>query len=146
VVSKRRASRYQPGRRSPDWLKIHHRSTQTAVVGGWRPQTGTTARIGALLLGLPDADGGLTFIGRAGSGLTAPMAADLKRALAPLERASSPFRDALPRIDAAGAVWVEPQVCVEVRHLGHGGGGRLRQPVLRGLRADVSPEELRREP
>jgi bifunctional non-homologous end joining protein LigD len=63
-----------------------------------------------------------------------------------LERASSPFRDALPRIDAAGAVWVEPQVCVEVRHLGHGGGGRLRQPVLRGLRADVSPEELRREP
>jgi bifunctional non-homologous end joining protein LigD len=41
---------------------------------------------------------------------------------------------------------VDPQVCMEVRHLGHGAAGRLRQPVLRGLRTDVSPEELRREP
>jgi bifunctional non-homologous end joining protein LigD len=146
IVSKRLSSRYQPGRRSPDWLKLHHRSTQTAVIGGWRPQTGTTARIGSLLLGLPDGAGGLAFIGRAGSGLTASMAAELTRVLTPLRRTSSPFDTALPRVDSAGAVWVDPQVCMEVRHLGHGGNGRLRQPVLRGLRTDVSPEELRREP
>jgi bifunctional non-homologous end joining protein LigD len=146
VVSKRRSSRYQPGRRSPDWLKVLHRSTQTAVIGGWRPQTGTSARIGSLLLGLPDAHGGLVFIGRAGSGLTAPMEADLKRLLTPLQRDTSPFHDVLPRVDTVGAVWVDPRVCMEVRHLGHGGAGRLRQPVLRGLRTDVSPEELRREP
>lgn len=146
VVSKRRSSRYQPGRRSSDWLKLHHRSTQTAVIGGWRPQTGTTGRIGSLLLGLPDSEGGLVFIGRAGSGLTSTMAADLSRRLSPLQRATSPFHDTLPRADTVGAVWVEPQVCMEVRHLGHGSGGRLRQPVLRGVRTDVSPEELRREP
>jgi bifunctional non-homologous end joining protein LigD len=146
VVSKRRSSRYQPGRRSADWLKLHHRSTQTAVIGGWRPQTGTTRRIGSLLLGLPDDESGLTFIGRAGSGLTSGMAADLTRMLTPLERATSPFHGPLPRADTSGAVWVEPQVCIEVRHLGHGGNGRLRQPVLRGIRSDVSPEELRREP
>jgi bifunctional non-homologous end joining protein LigD len=146
VVSKRRSSRYQPGRRSPDWLKLHHRSTQTAVIGGWRPQTGTTKRIGSLLLGLPDGQGGLVFIGRAGSGLTSGMAADLTRLLTPLQRDRSPFDGPLPRADTTGAVWVEPQVCIEVRHLGHGGNGRLRQPVLRGLRTDVSPEELRREP
>lgn len=146
VVSKRRSSKYQPGRRSPDWLKLHHRSTQTAVVGGWRPQTGTTGRIGSLLLGLPDSGNGLTFIGRAGSGLTSGMGADLTRMLRPLERPSSPFQGDLPRADTAGAIWVEPQVCVEVRHLGHGSNGRLRQPVLRGIRTDVVPEELRREP
>jgi bifunctional non-homologous end joining protein LigD len=146
VVSKRRSSRYQPGRRSPDWLKVPHRSTQTALIGGWRPQTGTSAQIGSLLLGLPGGGGGLAFIGRAGSGLTATMAADLKRLLAPLQRDTSPFDEALPRADIVGAVWVEPAVCMEVRHLGHGGAGRLRQPVLRGIRTDVSAEELRREP
>jgi bifunctional non-homologous end joining protein LigD len=146
VVSKRRSSRYQPGRRSPDWLKMLHRSTQTAVIGGWRPQTGTSTQIGSLLLGLPSGDGRLVFIGRAGSGLTATMAADLKRMLAPLQRETSPFDGVLPREDTAGAVWVEPGVCMEVRHLGHGSAGRLRQPVLRGVRTDVSAEELRREP
>ncbi len=146
VVSKRLSSRYQPGRRSPDWLKLHHRSTQTAVIGGWRPEVGTTSRIGALLLGLPDSDGGLVFIGRAGSGLTTAMAADLTRLLTPLQRSASPFHGGVPRVDATGTVWVEPQVCIEVRHLGHGSGGRLRQPVLRGIRTDVTPEELRREP
>jgi bifunctional non-homologous end joining protein LigD len=146
VVSKRRSSRYQPGRRSPDWLKTLHHSTQTAVIGGWRPQTGTSTHLGSLLLGLPGGDGRLDFIGRAGSGLTATMAADLARLLAPLRREHSPFVGALPHQDVAGAVWVEPAVCVEVRHLGLGGAGRLRQPVLRGLRTDVSIEELRREP
>jgi bifunctional non-homologous end joining protein LigD len=145
VVSKRRSSRYQPGRRSPDWLKVHHRSTQTAVIGGWRPQTGTTSRIGSLLLGLPTATG-LLFIGRAGSGLTSDMADHLTELLGPLQRPTSPFEGALPRADTVGAVWVEPTVCMEVRHLGHGGGGRLRQPVLRGVRTDVSPQELRHEP
>lgn len=146
VVSKRRSSRYQPGRRSPDWQKLHHRSTQTAVVGGWRPQAGTTNRIGSVLLGLPDGEGRLVFIGRAGSGLTSGMAADLKRLLTPLQRGTSPFDGPLPRTDTVGAVWAEPLVCLEVRHLGHGSGGRLRQPVLRGLRTDVTPEELTREP
>jgi bifunctional non-homologous end joining protein LigD len=146
VVSKRRSSRYQPGRRSPDWLKMLHRSTQTAVIGGWRPQTGTSTQIGSLLLGLPSGDGRLVFIGRAGSGLTATMAADLKRMLTPLQRETSPFDGVLPHQDTAGAVWVEPGVCMEVRHLGHGSAGRLRQPVLRGVRTDVSVEELRREP
>jgi bifunctional non-homologous end joining protein LigD len=146
VVSKRLSSRYHPGRRSPDWLKLHHRSTQTAVIGGWRPEVGTSDRIGGLLLGLPASDGGLVFIGRAGSGLTSAMAADLTRVLTPLRRPTSPFHQSVPRADAAGAVWVEPQVCIEVRHLGHGSGGRLRQPVLCGIRTDVPLEELRREP
>jgi bifunctional non-homologous end joining protein LigD len=165
VVSKRLGSRYQPGRRSPDWIKLPHRTTITAVVGGWRPEVGTSSRIGALLLGLPDGSGGLVYLGRAGSGLTRSMAADLARDLAPLRRDTSPFApvdgvaDAprapgsrgaqgapgLPRDDAEGAVWCEPRICVDVRHMGHRDGGRLRQPVLRGRRPDLTPEELRDE-
>ena len=146
VVSKRRSSKYLPGRRSRDWVKRPHRTTQTCVIGGWRPQIGTASTPGSLLVGLPDAEGGLVFMGRVGSGIGPTTAQELTRRLTPLTRATSPFRDAIPRPDAAGARWVEPQLLVEVAHLGHGGQGRLRQPSVKGIRTDLRPEDVRGEP
>ena len=73
------------------------------------------------------------------------MSADLTRVLNPLSRNNSPFSVALDRDDAAGATWVEPVVCVDVRHLGHGANGRLRQPVVRGLRSDLNVRDLHHE-
>ena len=142
VVSKRLGSVYQPGRRSRDWVKVPHRTTQTVVVGGWRPQTGTRSRLASLLVGLPDGAGGLVLLGRVGSGIGGAVSADLTRVLAPLARSSSPFSEPVPREDAAGVTWVEPAVMVDVRHLGHGGSGRLRQPVVRGLRPDLDLADL----
>ena len=162
VVAKRRTSRYHPGVRSPDWVKLAHKHVQTCVVGGWRPEVsaagGPSDRIGALLLGVweggtlepgeDEAGAGrrLRFAGRVGSGLMAAgPQADLVRLLRPLRRETSPFDAAVPREDAATARWVEPQVVVEVRHLGRTEGGRLRQPVFRGIRDDVEPDEVRDE-
>jgi bifunctional non-homologous end joining protein LigD len=160
VVAKRRTSLYRPGTRSSDWLKLAHRRTQACVIGGWRPETSDRNRIGALLLGiwvddLAGADGEadaasaakrLRFAGRVGSGLAATGAqADLHRLLRPLKLARSPFDDTVPREDAVGATWVEPRIVVEVRHLGRTEGGRLRQPVFRGIRTDVDPEDVRDE-
>jgi bifunctional non-homologous end joining protein LigD len=51
----------------------------------------------------------------------------------------------VPREDAATARWTEPEVVVEVRHLGRTEGGRLRQPVFRGIRTDVEPDAVRDE-
>lgn len=145
VVAKRRRSTYQPGRRSPDWVKTAHRLHQVCVVGGWRPETGSPEQIGALLLGMPDGSGGLSFAGRVGSGISRAAAQDLKRLLGPLRLASAPFSTEVPRLDAAGATWCEPAVVVEVRHLGWTAGGRLRQPVFRGVRSDLEPAGVRRE-
>jgi bifunctional non-homologous end joining protein LigD len=161
VVAKLRTSRYRPGSRSSDWLKLAHRRTQSCVIGGWRPEANGSNRIGALLLGVwvedlagRDGAGGnigltakrLRFAGRVGSGLAAAgPQADLHRMLRPLKLASAPFDDVVPREDALGTTWVEPRVVVEVRHLGRTEGGRLRQPVFRGIRADVDPDEVREE-
>lgn len=145
VVAKRRRSTYQPGRRSPDWVKTAHRLHQVCLVGGWRPETGSPEQIGGLLLGMPDGSGGLSFAGRVGSGISRSAGQDLKRLLAPLQRAKPPFGAEVPRLDAAGAIWCEPAVVVEVRHLGWTAGSRLRQPVFRGVRTDVEPAEVRRE-
>ncbi|HEX8767897.1 MAG TPA: non-homologous end-joining DNA ligase [Jatrophihabitans sp.] len=145
VVAKRRGSIYQPGRRSPDWIKTAHRFHQVCLVGGWRPEIGSPEEIGALLLGMPDGAGGLAFAGRVGSGISRSVGQDLKRLLGPLRLARPPFSTAVPRLDAAGASWCEPTVVVEVRHLGWTTGDRLRQPVFRGVRSDLDPAEVRRE-
>jgi bifunctional non-homologous end joining protein LigD len=70
VVSKRRSSRYRPGRRSPDWLKFPHRESRSVVIGGWRLENGSDRRLGAVLVGRP-ATHGLAYLGRVGSGLAA---------------------------------------------------------------------------
>jgi bifunctional non-homologous end joining protein LigD len=145
VVAKRRRSVYQPGRRSPDWIKTAHRFHQVCVVGGWRPEIGSPELIGALLLGMPDGSGGLSFAGRVGSGISRAAGQDLKRLLGPLRRTDSPFNAAIPRVDAIGAAWCEPAVVIEVRHLGWTNGNRLRQPVFRGVRTDLDLAEVRRE-
>jgi len=145
VVAKRRDSVYRPGVRNSDWFKLAHRRTQSAVIGGWRPEINDAGRIGALLIGVWD-DGRLRFAGRVGSGLVAAgPQADLHRLLRPLRLAQSPFDDAVPREDSLGTTWVEPQVVVEVRHLGRTEAGRLRQPVFRGIRTDLEPDEVRDE-
>ncbi|GAB2877074.1 non-homologous end-joining DNA ligase [Nocardioides pacificus] len=141
VVSKRRSSRYEPGARSKAWLKFPHRRRTSYVVGGWRAETGSDTRLGAVLVGEPTPDG-LVFRGRVGSGITGRTGPALLEQLGPLARASSPFADPIPRVDALGTTWVEPVVVVDVEALGLGGQGRLRQPSYRGTRPDLGPEDL----
>jgi bifunctional non-homologous end joining protein LigD len=136
VLAKRRTSRYTPGKRSPDWVKHAHRASVTALVGGWRPETGDPRRVGALLVGVRES-GGLRFLGRVGSGMTAGLERDLRQRLEPLEVADPPFAERLPREDAVGARWCRPELAVEIRYLGHEiprHGARLRAPVLHGIR------------
>jgi bifunctional non-homologous end joining protein LigD len=39
IVSKRRSGRYAAGARTEDWVKLPHRTSQSVVIGGWRPET-----------------------------------------------------------------------------------------------------------
>ena len=143
VVSKRLSSPYLPGRRSADWLKLPHRTSFSAVVGGWRPEkTNDSVRLGAVLLGVPDGRGGWRFAGRMGSGIAGRAALQLAAALAPHTRADSPFSDDVPRVDRLGATWVDPVVVVEARALEVTRDGRLRQPAYLGLRTDLTPDDV----
>ena len=58
VVAKRLSPRYEPGRRSPSWLKIKNIRRQEVVIGGWKPgEGGRAGGIGSLLVGVQEADG-----------------------------------------------------------------------------------------
>jgi bifunctional non-homologous end joining protein LigD len=141
IVSKRLSSRYRPGLRSKDWLKFAHRRRESYVVGGWRLETDSRDRLGAVLVGQPTADG-LVYRGRVGSGIAGRKAAVLRELLARLTRDSTPFADEVPRLDAVGATWVEPVLVVDVESLGPSAQGRIRQPSYVGTRADLTPEDL----
>lgn len=145
VVAKKWDSPYQPGRRSPAWVKEKRWRTQEVVIGGWRAgEGGRSGGIGSLLMGVPDADG-LRFVGRVGTGFTDRQLADLKKMLTPLRADESPFREPLPRLDAKGVTFVEPAVVGEVRFSEWTTDGRLRQSSWRGLRPDKTPDDVRRE-
>ena len=145
VVSKRLSSRYRPGRRTPDWLKFAHRGSRSVVIGGWRPETESARRLGAVLVGTPT-HRGLAYLGRVGSGLAGK---EGERVLGELQGRgidTSPFADEVPAMDAQGTTWVRPEVVMEVQSLGLSAQGRLRQPAYRGLRPDLSVDDLPDDP
>jgi bifunctional non-homologous end joining protein LigD len=145
VLAKRRDSTYQPGRRSSSWLKDKHWNTQEIVIGGWKAgEGGRSSGIGALLMGIPDADG-LHFAGRVGTGFTERDLDNLKKTLAPLHTDQSPFDTRLPTRDANGVTFVEPVLVGEVRYSEWTPDNRLRQPSWRGLRPDKKASEVVRE-
>ena len=141
IVSKKRGSSYVPGRRSTDWLKFPHRPTLSYVVGGWRLETDSESRLGAVLVGQPTRQG-LAYRGRVGSGIAGSVGQSLVERLAPLTSDRSPFCDEVPRVDAKGTMWVRPEVVVEIASLGLTPGMRLRQPSYLGVRDDLRPSDL----
>jgi bifunctional non-homologous end joining protein LigD len=144
VVAKKLDSTYQPGRRSSSWIKDKLWRTQEVVIGGWRAgEGGRSSGIGALLLGVPDPEGGgLQFAGRVGTGFTEKDLASLKKTLAQLHTDESPFTKRLTGPDAKGVTFVRPELVGEVRYSERTSDGRLRQPSWRGLRDDKSPDEV----
>jgi len=143
VVAKRRTSRYDPGRRSPHWVKTALLNTQEVIVGGWTAGEGRrAATLGALLLGAHDTDGRLRYLGHVGTGFTEAMLRDTLAQLEPLRQPGSPFDEQIPREHARHARWVQPVLVgeVEYRTLTH--DGRLWHAAWRGLRPDRDPGEI----
>jgi len=141
VVAKRTGSRYQPGRRSPDWRKIKLTNTQDCVILGWTPgQGGRSGTFGALLVGAYD-DGELIWIGQVGTGFTRATLDRVLEALEPLKRPTPPIED--PELaKVGGATFVEPEIVCEVEYLEiTKSTKKMRAPSFKGLRDDKSPEE-----
>ena len=139
VVAKRRGSPYRPGRRTPDWIKVKSFRTQEVVIGGWTDGRGERrGELGALLLGVPDAEG-LRYVGKVGTGFTAGDRAALLADLTRLARRTSPFVAPLPASETAGAHFVRATLVGEVEFSEWTTARRLRQATWRGLRPANRP-------
>lgn len=146
IVAKRRASRYEPGRRSPAWVKTALVQTQEVLIGGWRHGKGRRAGgLGALVLCAYDDDGQLRYIGDVGTGFTDRVLDDLLVRLQALATSKALF-DNMTKPEASGVQWVAPVLVGEVEHRTWTHDGRLRHAAWRGLRPDREPAEVRMPP
>lgn len=142
IMSKRANGGYHSGR-NDDWWKIKRLESDEFAVVGYTPAKGSRVSFGSLLLARPAAGGGWTYVGRVGTGFTDDMLRELGKTLA-----KGGAKKPVVRIDdidpmLRGALWVAPAVVAEVYYRGIGNKHLLRQPSLKALRVDKSPDDLR---
>jgi bifunctional non-homologous end joining protein LigD len=143
VIAKRIDSRYEPGHRSRNWLKLKIEFRQEFVVGGYTEPRNSREHIGAVLLGYFDGDR-FIYVGHTGGGFTRQGLEDMYRRLKTLEIKTSPFVET-PKTNEK-AHWVKPEVVVEVKFSEWTADRRLRQPIFLGVRDDKDASEVTVEP
>ena len=147
IMAKKRDSRYLPGRRTADWLKVKTHGKQELVIAGYTKGQGRrSGRFGALILGYYK-DGGLTYAGNVGTGFTDAEIDKLLAKLKPLERKKPTFDEVpkMPKVRRDAIVWVEPKLVAEVEFVEWTHDGRLRAPSYQGLREDKPADAVERE-
>jgi bifunctional non-homologous end joining protein LigD len=143
VMAKLRSSRYESGRRSAAWLKIKRRAEQEFVIVGWTPRQGSDDDLGALVLGVYQADA-LTLAGKVGTGFDADERRRLVELLRPLALSGPIVADRpLPR--EPKLTWVDPSLVARVEFAEWTADGQLRAPVYKGLDLDADPQSVVRE-
>ena len=130
-----------PGSGRDAWRKVKTALSQELVVGGWLPGEGARgSSVGSLLVGYYD-DGDARYAGRVGTGIDGGRARACWRRgyRARARRARSRAASRRGRIRRAGARR-------EVGFQNWTSAGILRAPRYRGLRDDIDPESVEREP
>ena len=133
IIAKRRESTYQPGTRSPDWLKIKQVKTCDCVIFGYTAGSGNrSSSFGALLLGLYD-EGKPVYVGRVGTGFSDRDLKDILSQLEPLKISKPWFNE--PDIPSE-RTWIEPKLVAQIGYQEVTQDQRLRAPRFQGLRDD----------
>jgi DNA ligase D-like protein (predicted ligase) len=152
IVAKRLSSRYIPGERSNDWLKLKLDRQQEFVIGGYRPGP---HGVDSLLVGYYEGRQ-LRFAGKVRAGLTPHVRREVHTRLKALETDRCPFVD-LPNSKTShwgGGItseqmsemrWVAPKLVAQIRFVEWTADAHLRHAAFLGLRTDKRPRDIRRD-
>ncbi|MBX3627304.1 MAG: DNA ligase D [Rhizobacter sp.] len=147
LIGKRASATYH-SRRSADWVKLKLGQRQEFVIGGFTDPKGSRAGIGALLIGVHDAEGKLRYAGNVGTGFDDKTLLALRQQLDEIETTTSPYTDGPARVGTVKLVkphWVKPKLIAEVAFAEWTKSGHVRQAVFHGLRSDKPPERITKE-
>jgi bifunctional non-homologous end joining protein LigD len=144
IVAKRLDAPYEPGKRSPAWLKIKTVLDLDAVVVGWTEGSGSRdGTLGSLVLALYDGEDSLRHVGNVGTGFNRESLADAVNRLRNLPGSDNPFRAAALNSspELRKAHWVAPTLVATLEYRELTNAGRLRAPAFKGFREDKAPED-----
>jgi bifunctional non-homologous end joining protein LigD len=143
IVSKHKNAPYRSVR-GRAWVKVKCASSEEFVIVGFTDPKGARAAFGALLLGVHDKDGALTYVGRVGTGFNDRALKHLYAKLKAVEQEPSPLEKPPPG-PTRDIHWVKPKLVADVAFTEWTRDGILRHPIFHGLREDKSPREVVRE-
>jgi len=135
IMAKVRTSPYQPGKRSPFWLKIKTRHTADCVIVGYTRGKGNREQaFGAIHVAFKEGKE-LKYVGKVGSGFDDKTLKSLLAELKKLREIKRPVRE--KPLDDALTTWVEPVMMCEVQYASFTKDGMMREPVFLRLRPDL---------
>jgi bifunctional non-homologous end joining protein LigD len=143
IMAKRLSSRYVPGARSRDWLKVKIKFDADVVIVGWTEGEGRRlGSFGSLMMAVYDGDE-LRYAGNVGTGFDADSLHEVLDRLQDLDETKPPFPAEVlrSRPELRRAHWVTPSLVAKVEHRQVTSAGRLRSPSFLGLRDDKDPRE-----
>jgi len=130
IVAKRKNSRYFPGKRTKDWVKMKALLDGDFIVCGYYMKS----NLGSVIIG-SWGDGTVVYQGHVVLGVSRQ---DF-RIMSASPRAEKSAYPSFPDFD--DAIWLEPRLVCTVKYMERTRNGGLRQPVFKGLRDDKSPGE-----
>jgi bifunctional non-homologous end joining protein LigD len=139
IVAKRKNSKYEPGKRGKDWLKVPTEKRQEFVIGGWT-ESDRAAPFASLLFGYYE-NGKLIYRGHAGGGYKGKEKEKIIKKLEPIEIRKSPFSN---KVDTDRKVhFVKPELVANIKFATYTSSGKIRKPaIFLGFREDKNPKQV----
>src|SRR5215204_939902 len=150
IIAKKENSKYIPGTRSKEWLKIKTEKRQEAVIGGYTRNENTSKQFSALLLGVYE-NGEFVSIGPVGTGFNNATQQEILEKCKPLITPVCPFREPpdynkpsrfRPNPPKATVTWVKPVLVCEISYREKTKDGAIRHPSFKGLREDKNAKDV----
>ncbi len=139
IMAKKMDSKYYPGKRTTNWLKIKNHKTTEVIIAGYSEPSGSRKYFGSLILAAKKG-GKFIYMGNAGTGFNQRSLKELHDLFEPLIREKSPFEEKIK--NNSKVTWIKPELICEVKFSEVTGDGKLRHPVFLHLRDDKTINEI----
>ena len=140
IMAKKIESKYEPGKRSTNWIKLKKRNTVDCIVVGYLEGEGEReGYFGSLVLALLK-NGKLVHVGQVGTGFDKDFIQWFSKELKKIEVKNPWFDETLFKRKVH---WVKPKFICEVEFLEVTDDIKLRAPVFIRIRSDKDMEECK---
>jgi bifunctional non-homologous end joining protein LigD len=141
MIAKLKTSKYVPGTRTTNWLKIKHQHTEEVIIAGYTDPKGARQYFGALVLGKYE-KGELVYVGHSGTGFDKTLLKESYNKFQPYLTDENPFGRRVPLNN--NVTWLRPHFVANIRYSELTREGIMRHPVFQGLREDKTIEDMRK--